>query len=152
MTGNNFVLVSKELLRQGKSARFRAGGLSMSPSVKDGDYITVSPVAPETLSVGDIVYYLIDNTPIVHRIIRFANDNGKKTAVIHGDSCYGDPDIVPLQDILGKVLLLERHGKMKKLDTIWNSVLGRIIAAVSPVVNWSVPRLVRTKKMLSGLW
>lgn len=150
MSENNFIIVSKEILGQKKSFRFRAQGWSMNPSVKDGDYLTVYPFNQDALSVGDIVYYLVDNRPVVHRIIRFFSQNGIKTAMIQGDSCYGQPDTIPVKDILGKVLLIERQGHMKRLDTTWHKILGHTIAAFSPCVSWAMPLLLRGKKMLLG--
>ncbi len=64
-----FIDVSIELLRQGKSVRFRAPGLSMHPTIKEGETITVEPVAPFDIKRGDILLYFIGKKAIAHRVV-----------------------------------------------------------------------------------
>ena len=70
-----FIDVSTELLRQGKSVRFRAPGLSMHPAIKEGETITVEPVAPFDIKRGDILLYFIGKKAIAHRVIRIKREN-----------------------------------------------------------------------------
>jgi hypothetical protein len=50
-----FLEASHELLRLGYGVRFRAGGRSMHPTIRDGEMITVAPVTPEDIKPGDII-------------------------------------------------------------------------------------------------
>jgi hypothetical protein len=50
-----FADVSTELLRSGQGIRFRAPGRSMYPTIKEGETITVQPVAPSVVRRGDII-------------------------------------------------------------------------------------------------
>jgi signal peptidase I len=79
-SGRHDVITDKEAvaglltdaLRAGHSFSFRAGGFSMSPFIKDGDLITVSPFGNIQPGRGDIVAFLdaANNGLTVHRIIQ----------------------------------------------------------------------------------
>jgi len=55
---NLFIDVSIELLRRGQSVRFQAPGQSMHPAIREGETITVAPVAPFNIKRGDILFIL----------------------------------------------------------------------------------------------
>ena len=89
--------------------RFRAKGSSMSPFVKDGDVITVSPLRNNSLQTGEVVAFLSPQTGrlIVHRIIEKKADG----FVIKGDNNPEYGDIVPSSNIFGYISKLERKGR-----------------------------------------
>ncbi len=64
-----FIDVSTELLRQGKNVRFQAPGRSMHPAIKEGETITVAPIAPFDIKRGDILLYLVRRKVIAHRVV-----------------------------------------------------------------------------------
>lgn len=146
-----FLDVSQELLHKGKSVRFEARGLSMQPVISDGDIVTINPIEKELLSRGDVVLHLDpDNQILVHRILKITQQEDKKFALIRGDAIMGTPDIVPFEDILGRITLVETNGRVKSLDTFWYKIISKSIAITSPVVNWALPFLIRAKRLLFG--
>ncbi len=64
-----FIDMSTELLRQGKNVRFQAPGLSMHPAIREGETITVEPVAPFNIKRGDILLYLAVNKFFAIRVV-----------------------------------------------------------------------------------
>ena len=58
-----------DLLANGLKVKFRAPGYSMYPTILHEDVITVEPVRPEEVQVGDIVLYRNENSVIAHRVI-----------------------------------------------------------------------------------
>ncbi len=68
-----------ELLRSGQAVRFRAPGNSMHPTIKNSETITVEPVAPSSVKVGDIILYRSKAGIIAHRVIRIETQAPNKT-------------------------------------------------------------------------
>jgi hypothetical protein len=104
----------RDVISKDKRFRFRAKGFSMSPFIRDGDLITVSPLAGAPLAVGDVVAFI--NPPAdkltVHRIVTIKPDG----LLIRGDNqaALGD-GLIPVPNILGRVTLVERGGKIIRL-------------------------------------
>ena len=69
----HFLELSIELLQRGLCIRFQANGWSMRPTIADGEIITVAPVAPSNVKVGDIILYHKGRKPIAHRVVKIAN-------------------------------------------------------------------------------
>jgi len=91
--------VIRELLRQGLSARFQARGGSMSPTIRDGDIVEVTPVIVRKLRKDDIVLAKSNYGFRLHRLVSadFYND----VFITRGDSSLeNDPALKALQ-ILG---------------------------------------------------
>lgn len=57
-----------EKLQAGQVVQFRPRGNSMTGKVDDGDLVTVQPVAPEALEVGDVVLCKVHGTYYLHLI------------------------------------------------------------------------------------
>ena len=145
---NTFVTVSRALFEQGRSVRFEVAGWSMRPCIRNGDFVIVSPVDRSAVKIGDIVFYVAENNVVrIHRVIGWRRKNGVRHAFIKGDACFGPPDRVPVQDILGQVISIERNGRKKRLDTACQRLLGWIVVTVSPFTIWGVPILTRRKRI-----
>ena len=60
-----------ELLKDGQPVQFPITGWSMYPFLSDGDLVTVAPIDPTTLKVGDVVLYRREHGPLIlHRLIK----------------------------------------------------------------------------------
>jgi hypothetical protein len=59
---------AKEALRRGETVQVRPRGHSMSGKVNDGDRVTLAPVDPATLKVGDIVLVRVHGADYLHLI------------------------------------------------------------------------------------
>ena len=69
-----FLDLTRAVLGEGRTWRFRALGKSMTPFIKDGDVITIAPVSVERdIGLGDVVAY-VHRWPggqhlVVHRVV-----------------------------------------------------------------------------------
>jgi len=103
----------QDTLSKGASFRFQAKGSSMSPFIKDGDIVVISPSSNSAMSFGKPVAFVrtISEKLVIHRIIGH-NRNG---FVVKGDSVLGIDGLIPMANILGVVTAIERNGKPIRL-------------------------------------
>jgi len=81
----------------------------MSPFIKDGDVLTITPVQTSAPGFGDVVVFTHPHTGklIIHRII------GKKAGsyLTKGDNAPEGDGLISRAAILGRVTKVERNGK-----------------------------------------
>ncbi len=141
-----FIDMSTELLRQGKNVRFRAPGLSMHPAIREGETITVAPISPFDIKLGDILLYLAGKKVVAHRVVGSKREKSDSTShslanfaiqstsdssanssirtkthskaltsqiifTLRGDASATCDEPVQAQQVLGKVVSVERHGR-----------------------------------------
>ena len=144
--GTDFLELSRIFLEDGRSMRFKANGWSMRPFIQNGDYITVGPIADSSTRKGDIVFYTTDQVRVVvHRVIKKYKNDGGINVLIKGDACFGPPDMVPVQNILGRVSLIERDGRKRRLDTWSYGLIGLLFASISPFSRLIYPMVSKAK-------
>lgn len=146
-----FIDVSTELLRQGQSVRFRAPGLSMHPAIKEGETITVEPVALLDIKLGDILLYIVGKKAIAHRVVSIKRKEGDSTTqsstlspknlfILRGDASATCDYPVEAQQVLGKVAFVEkgsrcldlysRRAKILRIAHAWVSHIKRLILLI----------------------
>jgi len=126
-----FTDIAAGLLRQGYGVRFYAKGLSMYPTIKDGEMITVEPVVASQVKRGNILLYHNGRSMVAHRVVRL----GRKKALLNtqnsslgnffilsGDACSTCDEPVEADGVLGKVVSVERNGTLIALDG-WKSII-----------------------------
>lgn len=96
---------------KGASFRFQAKGFSMTPAIRDGDVITVSPLGDLLPRRGDVVAFRHPEQPqmLVHRVLHAE----VKKYFIKGDNCSEGDGWVPAENILGVITKVERRGKTR---------------------------------------
>src|SRR6202790_356516 len=94
-----FEAISRELLNGGLCVRFQAKGSSMSPSIRDGQIINVTPVIVSKLRKDDIVLTQGDSGFRVHRLVMA--DHKNDTFVTKGDCGLEHDPPVRGEQILG---------------------------------------------------
>jgi hypothetical protein len=116
----------RAVLERGEPFWFEAPGFSMSPFIRDGDTITVAPLAGAPPGRGDVVAFLRPGSGklVVHRVV------GRRGGLflVRGDNGGDEIDLAPAADILGRVTGVQRGGLPVRLG------LGperRLIAALS---------------------
>ena len=108
-----FVDLMGELLSPGKSVRFRPHGKSMHPTIQEGEVIAVEPVKPSDVKRGDILLYRCRGVT-AHRVVQVNRSNGSKDALLfrlRGDASSSCDEPVEAQQILGRVVFVERDGR-----------------------------------------
>jgi len=126
----------QEVLGKGSTFRFRALGGSMFPFIRPGDLLTTKAVDPTDLLIGEVLLYQREGRFFVHRLIKKKIVDETPLFVTHGDHLpFSDPTVLSSQ-ILGKVICVERRGRLIHLDTPFQRMCGRFLASTSP---WLVP-------------
>ena len=71
LSGPGLLALMRPVLARGLPFRFRAGGGSMSPWIKDGDVISIIPLGPRSPILGEIVAFVHPASAhlMVHRVI-----------------------------------------------------------------------------------
>jgi len=145
--------LSKDIFRRGKSIRFQARGWSMRPFIRDGDFMVVSPIENSSIKTGDVVFCITtENKVIVHRVIKkYKKDKDKRIIMfIKGDATFSSPEKVEMQNVLGKVVAVEKNGRKKRLDTKFYQIKGLLFAGISPFSQWTYPFLSKIKKYFNN--
>lgn len=143
--------LSKDIFRRGKSIRFQAKGWSMRPFIRDGDFIVVSPIENSSIKAGNIVFHLTtENKVMVHRVIRKHKKGNRMIMFIKGDATFSSPEKVEMQNVLGKVVAVEKNGQKKRLDTKFYQIKGLLFAGISPFSQWTYPFLSKIKKYFNN--
>ena len=91
-------------------------GISMYPTIRNGDYIVVD-TTPEDIRVGDIIVYVAPNGEFVgHRVIGVTGDG----YIVKGDNNpVPDPWIVHDNQIIGEVENVITNPVLKKVSEYW---------------------------------
>lgn len=119
--------LSTELLGRGKRVRFRAPGRSMYPTIRENEAITVKPLKPQDVKVGDIILYRSGKSVVAHRVIRIEKGKGDTLRFILREDTLGTLDQpVEAEQILGKVVSVEREGR--NIDLYSKRVKMRLFA------------------------
>lgn len=139
---SDFLELSQEILEQGALLRFRAPGNSMHPFIENGDILVVEPSNGAQAHIGDVIFYhRPDGRLIAHRLIRIQNQGDSVALITQGDSLRcPDPPLRPEQ-VLGRVIAVERDGRFLGLDSGLNKAMSSSWARLSPSSRWLRPIL-----------
>ena len=136
-----------QVLQDGHKVRFRAPGNSMQPAIIDGDVLMVEPIGPAAINIGDIILYQAARRIIAHRVMHVEKGGIPKdqpaTRIMHysfilrGDASYSYDEPVYPDQILGKIVSVERNGrsinpyssiyKISCMARIWGLRLKRLL-------------------------
>jgi signal peptidase I len=99
----------RSVLAKGVCCRFSVKGFSMSPFIRDGDVVTVSPLGSSALGLGDVVVFLSvrGGGPVIHRIVGKCDGS----YLLKGDNLPELDGMVTPANILGYIKAVERKGK-----------------------------------------
>jgi hypothetical protein len=107
------------LLRDGQRVRFRATGLSMDPTIRDGDVLTVEPVNLGEVRPGEILLYRTTRGVIAHRLVRCEEVETQLLYVLRGDASGTCDPPVSYGDVLGLVTATRRGLRSRSLTNPW---------------------------------
>lgn len=152
-----FINVSTELLRQGQSVRFRAPGRSMHPTIKEGETVKVAPVASFDIKRGDILLYLLGSKLIAHRVVSIKRKKDYSTThssklnpqhlfILRGDASATCDEPVKAQQVLGKVVSVERGGRCIDLYSRRAKMLRFVHAGLFCLKRWMIRYLLQVRR------
>jgi signal peptidase len=119
-THKTFVEMSTELLRDGRTIRFCAHGMSMRPTIQHGDFVTVEPIDASEIRRGDILLYRDGDHVIAHRVVGLS---ASRRLLLCGDGIETPDQPVRPDQVLGRVVALERGGHLLRLHRHWRKLL-----------------------------
>lgn len=143
----DFLSIGTETLERDGVLRFRARGESMRPFIRHNDILIVISEKSARLNRGDVILHVQPSGAVLaHRII-FTKQNGAGTPtyITKGDSLDYFDFPIKRDNIIGKVIALERGGNVKNLQSFHNLVFSRIWAFVSP-------RTPKVRPLLTSVW
>jgi hypothetical protein len=115
----------------------------MSPFVKDGDVVTVSPLPKAVPRLGDVVAFVHPQTKrlVIHRVVRKMGDS----YLMRGDNALAADGLIPKSCILGRVTRLERGNRRVYLGLGPERLLIALVSPRGPLSSLLLPvwRLVR---------
>lgn len=121
----------------------------MAPAVRDGDVLTVAPVAPELVTVGDVILCDTWRGPIAHRVVAVDGDGPARRFVLRGDcSLENDRPVEPAR-VRGRLVAVERDGcvdrhafaagafarRLRRAQAGWQRALVRIRLAAAAALR-----------------
>ena len=143
--------ITAELLEGGHSIRFQAPGRSMHPTIRDGETITVEPVTPSGVKVGDILLYRGKTGVIAHRVVQIERENTHAVTgssslspdylfILRGDASVNCDFPVEQPQVLGKVVSVQRACRSIDLYA-WRAKIGRIAHSCASRLKRRIIRL-----------
>jgi hypothetical protein len=113
LSNAQLIALIRGVIGKGASFRFRAGGQSMSPFIRDGDILTLAPLRDRP-ATGDVVAFInpVNGRMVVHRLV--AGEAGH-TWQARGDNNGLSDGRIAGEDLLGKVSRVERAGRTVRL-------------------------------------
>jgi signal peptidase I len=113
--------------------RFRAEGISMYPTIRDGEAITVAPVASEDVVSGDVLLCRHGTRVLAHRVVGVSICGGARVFALRGDAKAACDPPVASDAVVGKVIGVNRNGRVIALSGRAARLRYHVRAAVSAV-------------------
>jgi len=125
LEGSGLAGLMRAVLEKGKDFRFEARGASMHPVIRDGDIVTVRPLAGGGTRTGDVVAFVhpVTGGVRIHRVV----GAGEAGYVLKGDNALCEDGAVARDAVLGRVVRIERGGRTVLLgQALRSSLLARL--------------------------
>lgn len=116
VTNDAFGHLTSELLAQGLRVRFTVSGTSMRPFLEEGDIVTLAPVTPADLKIGDIA--LVRRSPnslTLHRLVRKMRGS-QPLFVFKGDAVSESDEPVAPHQVVARVTEIQKTHKRISLQ------------------------------------
>lgn len=108
-------------------------GQSMRPLLRAGDSVLVAH-RRDGIRPGDVVVFRHKGRLVAHRVLRIADGNGGRVLITKGDSVRRSDAPVPAQEIVGRVVAIQRDGRRIRLDTVGWRAVGWLVAMTTMAV------------------
>jgi hypothetical protein len=130
----------------GLPARMAVRGDSMFPLLRQGDVAVCAPMEPCQARVGEVLVVRLGDTHVLHRCTRILPEGPRPMIVTRGDFSAGPDPAVPLENVLGRLVACERHGKPVPGEPLALRLLGRWFRGAP----WKVKRALAGAVSLAG--
>ena len=86
----------------------------MRPSIRDGDILLVAPIDSSQVQRGDVILFQQGERVLVHRVLGRCRANQERL-IVKGDAHWKPDPPLSTQQVLGRVVGLERSGNIIEL-------------------------------------
>jgi hypothetical protein len=118
----------------------------MLPFVRDGDIAVIRAAETGGIVVGDVVFYeTTRERQVLHRVVRRQGP----ALVARGDALLDGEAVDPAR-LLGRLVALERDGRVRRLDTRGARLRGRAIVTIAPLVARLLPAVRAARRAWYG--
>ncbi len=109
-------------------------GNSMWPLICEGDLLLVA-YGEQGISKGDVAVIYNDKRLLVHRITRIKGKEPERIYITKGDNHCRKDSPSHIDQIMGRVLTVQRGDRQLVLDEPPWLIVGRFIALVTPILS-----------------
>ena len=114
----------------------------MLPTIKDGEAVTVEPVNASAIKRGDILLYLTRRGVTAHRVVKInRSEKDSLGFIMRGDAPGSSDETVRPEQILGRIISVERDGRSIDLTTRRAKIMRRAREGASKIKS----RIVSTR-------
>ena len=106
-----FGALIEDALASGCAVRFQAEGISMYPTIRDGETITVVAVSADEVGRGDILLCRHGQRMLAHRVIAVDTSGGGRVFELRGDAKASSDALVGASEVVGQVVDVRRKGR-----------------------------------------
>lgn len=132
------VRLVREWVASGGCAWLSLRGDSMCPFLPNGSRLQVEYVAPDHITMGDLLVYEVDEALICHRVLRRRARGADYTFLTKGDGHRTLEAWIGAAQVLGRVVAVERRGRELRLQRPGRRLHAMAAAAAS--LGWVVLR------------
>ncbi len=124
----------------------------MYPSIREGELITVEPVVPSDVTLGDIVLYRSQRGLLAHRVVGSSptqssvlspqSSSGSVLSphyFLRGDASLSCDQPVGAEQILGRVIRVDRNGRSLALASRGAKMWHKVRRLASRLKGWICP-------------
>ncbi|MGD9015604.1 MAG: signal peptidase I [Candidatus Omnitrophota bacterium] len=148
----DFIRLSKDILGRESYLRFQAQGHSMYPAIKDRDILNVERVQANQIRIGDVIFYKTTGGHMVcHRVVNKFHQNDRPTFLAKGDSNTGKAEEVLSDEVLGRVMTIERNGRVINLTHCLVRLIYIFLSKISPLIRIFKRMASRVLRLIHGL-
>lgn len=115
-----------ELFEKEKKGWFRVVSESMSPLISANEKVLVRKEGSMEIGLRDIILFRCQDVLVTHRVVDKIWEDGLLYFIERGDR-GGSAGIVPIENVLGKVIAVEKNGQYLRLDCGWGKMVNTIL-------------------------
>ncbi|MBP9150776.1 MAG: hypothetical protein KBF73_00690 [Flavobacteriales bacterium] len=140
--------LGRKLLFDGHQVRFKLGGNSMFPYLRDGEVAVTVRVPTDQLKAGQVIVFEQNDRWIAHRLVGLNQTTEGLKLVAQGDSITRPDRPISEAAYLGVIIGYSRNGKQYKVDSSCHLVYGRIMSNLSPFPQFLIRLFLRIRNRL----
>lgn len=126
----------RQLSGRAEFVRLQAKGGSMHPFIQSGDWVTIAlrKDGKDDTKIGDIVLLRSQGNLHMHRVIRKDKDG----LLVKGDASFGADGVAAPEDIIARVVSVERRGRSIDLNLPANRFMAASFAGASLLLQYPI--------------